>query len=292
MAKKYFWLKLKEDFFNDKRIKKLRKVAGGDTYTIIYLKLALKTLNTNGVYEYESIEDNIFEELALELDEEVVDVEMTLGFLLKNGLLEKEDNQDVALPYVIENLGGESASASRVRKMREKNKLLGEVRVDEIRYGGNGLKVLERDNFKCSICGSSDNICIHHNNGMSNKMDDLVTLCRKCHSNVNHDSVTCNSDVTIGNVEKEKELEKELDIEKEIYLEYVKLTSVEYDKLIETYGLDITKDMIERLNDYIGSKGKKYKSHYHTIKTWIRKDKSNPTESDELQFDESGALIE
>lgn len=119
MAKKYFWLKLKEDFFNDKRIKKLRKVAGGDTYTIIYLKLALKTLNTNGIYEYESVEENIFEELALELDEEVVDVEMTLGFLLANGLLEKDDNQDVALPYVIENLGGESASASRVRKHRE-----------------------------------------------------------------------------------------------------------------------------------------------------------------------------
>ena len=37
--KKFFWLKLKEDFFRDKRIKKLRKIAGGDTYTIIYLKL-------------------------------------------------------------------------------------------------------------------------------------------------------------------------------------------------------------------------------------------------------------
>lgn len=122
MAKRYFWLKLKEDFFNDKRIKKLRKVAGGDTYTIIYLKLALKTLNTNGIYEYESVEENIFEELALELDEEIVDVEMTLGFLMANGLLEQNDNQDVSLPYVIENLGSESASASRVRKHRELKK--------------------------------------------------------------------------------------------------------------------------------------------------------------------------
>ena len=41
MAKKYYWLKLKADWFSDKRIKKLRSIAGGDTYTIIYLKMML-----------------------------------------------------------------------------------------------------------------------------------------------------------------------------------------------------------------------------------------------------------
>ena len=35
MAKKYFWLKLKKVFFRDKAIKKLRSIAGGDTYTIL-----------------------------------------------------------------------------------------------------------------------------------------------------------------------------------------------------------------------------------------------------------------
>lgn len=38
--KRYYWLKLKNNWFNDKRIKKLRSVAGGDTYVIIYLKIA------------------------------------------------------------------------------------------------------------------------------------------------------------------------------------------------------------------------------------------------------------
>jgi hypothetical protein len=36
--KRYYWLKLQDGFFDSKRIKKLRKLAGGDTYTIIYLK--------------------------------------------------------------------------------------------------------------------------------------------------------------------------------------------------------------------------------------------------------------
>ena len=34
-GKRYYWLKLQDDFFKSKRIKKLRKIAGGDTYTII-----------------------------------------------------------------------------------------------------------------------------------------------------------------------------------------------------------------------------------------------------------------
>ena len=42
--KKYYWLKLKDDFFRDKKMKKLRNIAGGDTYTIIYLKMQLLSL--------------------------------------------------------------------------------------------------------------------------------------------------------------------------------------------------------------------------------------------------------
>ena len=46
--KRYYWLRFKDDFFDSKRIKKLRKMAGGDTYVIIYLKMQLKALRTDG----------------------------------------------------------------------------------------------------------------------------------------------------------------------------------------------------------------------------------------------------
>ena len=42
--KKYYWLKMTDQFFEDKAIKKLRKIAGGDTYTIIYLKMLLTAI--------------------------------------------------------------------------------------------------------------------------------------------------------------------------------------------------------------------------------------------------------
>lgn len=46
--KRYYWLKLKEDFFNDIRMKRLRKISAGSTYTIIYLKLLLLSLKDEG----------------------------------------------------------------------------------------------------------------------------------------------------------------------------------------------------------------------------------------------------
>lgn len=48
--KRYYWLKLMDDFFDSKRIKKLRKMAGGDTYTIIYLKMQLLSLKKVAIW--------------------------------------------------------------------------------------------------------------------------------------------------------------------------------------------------------------------------------------------------
>lgn len=69
-------------------------------------------------------------------------------------------------------------------------------------------------------------------------------------------------------------------IYKKRYLENVLLSDEEHEKLINELGIEVTNDLIERLNNYIGSKGKRYKSHYHTILTWNRKDqKSKPNQT-------------
>lgn len=48
----------------------------------------------------------------------------------------------------------------------------------------------------------------------------------------------------------------------------VLLTQVEHEKLIAKLGERKTAEYIARLENYIGSKGRKYKSHYHTILSW------------------------
>ena len=55
----------------------------------------------------------------------------------------------------------------------------------------------------------------------------------------------------------------------------VLLTDKEYQKLIERFGNQQTKDLIEKLSAYLASKGKRYKSHYATILNWQRRDKES-----------------
>lgn len=124
MNKKYYWLKLQHDFFKQPRIKKLRKIAGGDTYTIIYLELQLLSLSNNGVLVFEGIEDDFIEELALTLDEDVDNVRLTVSYLMKHGLIEEIKEDEFALIETMKNIGSESASAKRVREHRQKVKSL------------------------------------------------------------------------------------------------------------------------------------------------------------------------
>ena len=120
-TKKYYWLKLKNDFFTDKRIKKLRKIAGGDTYTIIYLKMQLLSLQDEGNLYYEGIEDTFEEEIALQIDEDIEDVRLTISFLLNTGLL-VENNDYYELMETKNCIGKESESAERVRQFRNREK--------------------------------------------------------------------------------------------------------------------------------------------------------------------------
>lgn len=122
--KRYYWLKMREDFFSSTRIKKLRKIAGGDTYTIIYLKMQLLSIKTGGVLKYAGYESSFAEELALDLDEEPENVAVTLQYLLTYGLAETSDNIEYLLPFAAENIGTESESTKRVRTFREKQRAL------------------------------------------------------------------------------------------------------------------------------------------------------------------------
>ena len=121
--KRYYWFKLKDDFFDGVKIKKLRQLAGGDTYTIIYLKMLLKAMKTDGVLEYQGVEDNICDEIALDINEAPENVRVALSYLLSKGLAEQIEN-DCFLPESIENVGSENSSAQRVREYRNRQKTL------------------------------------------------------------------------------------------------------------------------------------------------------------------------
>lgn len=122
--RRYYWLKLKEDFFTDKRIKRLRRISGGDTYTIIYLKLLLLSLKDSGKLYYDGVETDFIKELALTIDEKEDDVMVTVNYLISQSLMEIiVENDEYFLTEIPSLIGSETASTRRSRKSREQKML-------------------------------------------------------------------------------------------------------------------------------------------------------------------------
>lgn len=120
MAKRYYWLRLKEDFYDQKEIKKLRKIAGGDTYVVIYQRIQLLSLKTDGLIYFDGIEDDLAGELALELDESEDNVRITLQYMSRFGLIREVGPNKYEITTVAGLIGSESESAERVRRFRER----------------------------------------------------------------------------------------------------------------------------------------------------------------------------
>lgn len=64
--------------------------------------------------------------------------------------------------------------------------------IDKQRFGGNRIKALERDNYKCVECGTHELLQVHHKDEMgrnkpkqlqNNNLNNLITLCATCHIN-------------------------------------------------------------------------------------------------------------
>lgn len=119
--KRYYWMRFQQDFFGSLRIKKLRRLAGGDTFTIIYLKLQLLSISNEGYLEYKHVFESFEEEMAEEIKEDVDNINVTVSYLLSCGLMIQEGDT-YFLPYAAENIGSETASAQRVRDYRNRKK--------------------------------------------------------------------------------------------------------------------------------------------------------------------------
>jgi len=93
--RRYYWLKLKENFFTDKRIKRLRKIY------------------------YDGVETDFLKEIALTIDETEDDVMVTANYLASQSLMEViVENDECFLTEIPSLIGSETASTRRSKKSR------------------------------------------------------------------------------------------------------------------------------------------------------------------------------
>ena len=117
-SKRYYWLRLKEDFFDERYIKALRRLPQGDSLVIVYLKMQLKSLKTEGIIKYEGILPDSIAELAMALDEDENIVKLAVEGLVRFGVVERWDDETLYMSAMQQLIGSESDSAARVRKHR------------------------------------------------------------------------------------------------------------------------------------------------------------------------------
>lgn len=121
-SKRFYWLKLKEDFFDEKYIKALRRLPQGDSLVIVYLKMQLKSLKTEGIIKYEGIMPDCITELSMLLDEDENVTKLAVEALIRFGAIERWENDTFYMVALQQLIGSETQGAARVRKHRELKK--------------------------------------------------------------------------------------------------------------------------------------------------------------------------
>jgi phage replisome organizer N-terminal domain protein len=121
-TKIYFWLKIDKKFFDNIFIKRLKTVPGGYTMTVIYIRLMLESLESDCILYYEGYFDNLKEELALKLDVLEDDIDMTMAYFTKCGLIQVDEDKNAELPQAKALVQQETNQAAYMREYRKQQR--------------------------------------------------------------------------------------------------------------------------------------------------------------------------
>ena len=116
--KKYHWFKMKSDFFENISIKLLKNQKKGDTLILVFLKVILYSLKTDGYLYYKKMMPTFQEELALGVGVKTSIIKELMTYLQEFDVIEKIDENTYYIKIIDDCVGFESDSAARMRKKR------------------------------------------------------------------------------------------------------------------------------------------------------------------------------
>ena len=125
--RRYYWLKLQENFFDDDTIDFIEGQENGEKYVLFYLKLCLKALKNQGkLIRYVGELLLPYDEVGIaKLTKTDVDIVRSALTLFANiGLIKRLETGEIYLTQLNEMVGTETDSAQRKRKQRARDKLL------------------------------------------------------------------------------------------------------------------------------------------------------------------------
>lgn len=121
--KRFYWLKLKKDFFQQHQIKVLKALPNGRLYALIYLELMAESTTHDGELRYSKMLPYDTITLASVIDEDKDNVEKAIETLINLELVEILDDGTIYMREIQKLIGSETGKAERMRDYRERKKL-------------------------------------------------------------------------------------------------------------------------------------------------------------------------
>ena len=118
----YFWLKVDKKFFDNLFIKRLKNVPGGYTMIVIYIRLMLESLESDCILYYEGYFETLKEELALKLDVSEDEIDMTMAYFTKCGLIQFDGENNAKMEQAEALVQQETNQAAYMRQYRKAQK--------------------------------------------------------------------------------------------------------------------------------------------------------------------------
>ena len=143
--RKYYYLKLKENYFDDDSIVLLESMQDGVLYSNILLKLYLKSLKHGGRLQLDEDIPYTAQMIATITRQQIGTVERALQIFLKLGLVEVLDSGTFYMSNIELLIGQSSTEAERKRAARLQNKALSALRTS----GGHKQKRYEDEVIRC-----------------------------------------------------------------------------------------------------------------------------------------------
>ena len=240
MDAKYYWLKLKKDFFKRHDVRIIEAQENGKEYVLIYLKLLCESIDHEGALRFSETIPYSEQMLAAITDTDLNTLRGALDSFLELGLISVDADETIYMNNIAGMIGSatDNDNANRQRRYRARQK--------EQALQDNSESVT--DTLRERYAGVTK-----HNESKSIEKE----IDKEIEIDIDN---TGGSDEPIpakDTKHKHGEYKKVL------------LTDSEYDRLVTDYGQEQTEKAITFLDAYIAEKGYKSKSHNLALRRWV-----------------------
>ena len=117
-SKRYYWLKLKKDFFQQHQIRVLKSLPNGRLYTLIYLELLAESTSHEGELRYSQLLPYDILTLSAVIDEDKDNVEKAIETCINLELIEVLDDGTIYMNEIQKLIGSETGQTIRKREAK------------------------------------------------------------------------------------------------------------------------------------------------------------------------------